>query len=57
MVAEETIDADDLSLLFITDSVDDALAHVRALAIEQFGLTVRRAPKPSRWLAEARSSS
>ena len=57
MVAEGTIDGADLSLLFITDSVDEALDHVRALAIEQFGLTVAKPPKPSRWLAEARSSS
>jgi uncharacterized protein (TIGR00730 family) len=52
MVAAGTVDAADLDLLFITDSVDDALAHVRAFAINQFGLTARRVPKPSAWLGE-----
>jgi len=57
MVAVGAIDAADLDLLFITDSVDDALAHVRAFAIEQFGLTATRLPRPSPWLGEARTSA
>jgi uncharacterized protein (TIGR00730 family) len=56
MVADGAIDASDLSLLFITDSVDAALAHVRALAIERFGLTVTHVPRPTRWLGEGPSS-
>jgi uncharacterized protein (TIGR00730 family) len=57
MVSVGTIDAGDLDLLFITDSVDEALAHVREHAIERFGLTVRRATRPSRWLGESRAAS
>jgi uncharacterized protein (TIGR00730 family) len=53
MAAAGALDPDDLALLFITDSVDEALAHVRALAIERFGLVERRVPKPTRWLGEA----
>jgi predicted Rossmann-fold nucleotide-binding protein len=53
MVREQAIDAADLSLLFVTDSVDDAIAHVRAVAIERFGLAEARRPRPSRWLGEA----
>jgi len=52
MVREQAIDAADLSLLFVTDSVDDAIAHVRALAIERFGLAEVRRPRPWRWLGE-----
>jgi uncharacterized protein (TIGR00730 family) len=53
MAAEGALDPDDLALLFVTDSVDEALAHVRALAIERFGLIERRLPTPTRWLGEA----
>jgi uncharacterized protein (TIGR00730 family) len=57
MVRVGTIDAADLELLYITDSVDEALAHVREHAIEQFGLTVTRVPRPSRWLGEPQASA
>jgi uncharacterized protein (TIGR00730 family) len=57
MVSAGTIDAGDLDLLFITDSVDEALAHVREHAIERFGLTVRRGPRPSRWIGESPAAS
>jgi uncharacterized protein (TIGR00730 family) len=55
MVRDGAIDAADLQLLYITDSVDDALAHVREYAIQPFGLKVTRAPRPSRWLGEPRA--
>jgi hypothetical protein len=33
------------------------VGHVRTLAIERFGLTEARLPKPTRWLGEVRSPS
>jgi uncharacterized protein (TIGR00730 family) len=52
MVAQGAVDATDLALFFVTDSVDEALNHVRTLASERFGLTEPRLPRPSRWLGE-----
>jgi uncharacterized protein (TIGR00730 family) len=53
MVADGAIDAADLALLFITDAVDDALRHVRDLAIARFGVGEARVRRPARWLGEA----
>jgi len=51
----------DLNLVYATDSVDDAIAHIRQKSIEPFGLRlVRRVRPPWRWLGESglpRSSS
>ena len=50
MVQARTIDAADLNLLLLTDSVDEAMAHIQKHAVQQFGL--RKVPKPSRFLRE-----
>ena len=50
MVEAGTISASDLDLVMVTDSVDEAMAHVQKHAIEKFGL--RKAPKRSMVLAE-----
>jgi uncharacterized protein (TIGR00730 family) len=50
MVAAGTISPEDLELLRVTDSVDEAMSHIREHAIEKFGL--RPAPKPSKILGE-----
>jgi len=50
-----TISSGDLDLLFVTDSVDDAMQYVERHAIERFGL--RHRPKPARWLGEHASPS
>jgi Possible lysine decarboxylase len=43
----------DLELVHATNSVDDAVAHIRSHAIERFGLHVSRRVRPhSRWLGE-----
>jgi hypothetical protein len=52
MPAEGSIAAEDLQLLLVTDDLDEADAHVRRYAIEQFGLRRRREPRPSWWLGE-----
>ena len=48
-----TIGPHDLDLIFATDSIDDAIAHIRTKAIEPFGLrVVSRPPRHFRWLGE-----
>ena len=53
MAQAGTISASDLNLVFATDSVDDAIAHIRKKAIEPFGLRlVTRIPRRFPWLGE-----
>jgi len=52
MANEGTVDRPDLELLLLTDSVDEAMAHLQKHAVEKFGLTMRKALKPSRLLGE-----
>ena len=48
-----TISPADLDLIYATDSVDEAIAHIRNKAIEPFGLKlVRRVRKTIPWLGE-----
>jgi uncharacterized protein (TIGR00730 family) len=42
----------DLQLVHATNSVDDAIAHIRTHAIERFGLHPARARRHRRWLGE-----
>ncbi len=53
MVAEGTIAPEDLHLILLTDSVDEAIAHLEKHAIEEFGLRPA-APSPSKVLGEGR---
>jgi uncharacterized protein (TIGR00730 family) len=46
MAEERTIDAEDLKLLLFTDSVEEAMDHIRVNAIEKFGLKKGRTPIP-----------
>ena len=50
MVRAGTIDVADLNLVLMTDSVDEAMAHIQKHAVQQFGL--RTVPKPSKILGE-----
>jgi uncharacterized protein (TIGR00730 family) len=52
MVRVGTIGAEDLHLLLFTDSVEDAMKHIEAHAIEAFHLVRRRQPRRSRVLRE-----
>ena len=52
MVKQETISPEDLDLLFLTDSVEEAADHIHTYAVERFGLRKRRMPKRSRLLRE-----
>jgi hypothetical protein len=53
MVKAKTIDAEDMSLLLVTDSVSEAMAHIREHGINRFGLQKRKVPpRRSRLLRE-----
>jgi uncharacterized protein (TIGR00730 family) len=52
MVDIGTIGAGDLDLLLLTDSVDEAMAHIQTRAVEKFGLVRRKLPRRSRILGE-----
>jgi uncharacterized protein (TIGR00730 family) len=52
MLTANTISADDLNLMLVTDSTADAMKHIEQYAIEQFGLQRRKAPRPSKLLGE-----
>lgn len=51
MVVAKTISPEDMDLILVTDSVDEAMAHIRTHGVEKFGLRHGR-PKRSRILAE-----
>ncbi len=51
MVKAGTVSAADLKLFLVTDSLDEALEHIRKHAIEEFKL-MPKPPKPSRLLRE-----
>lgn len=51
MLAEGTISDKDLELILVTDSVDEAMAHIHHYAIKQHGLK-KKVFKPSRFLGE-----
>ena len=52
MVSFGTISPEDLDLLLFTDSIDEAMEHIRKHAVEQFGLVRRKIPKDSPLLGE-----
>jgi hypothetical protein len=52
LALERTIDEEDLQLLLVTDSVSEAMAHLRRHAIEQFGLVPGRRLSPFGILGE-----
>lgn len=54
MVTDETIGRADLDLLMITDSVDEAMAHIEKEAVNPYGLRRGFAPRRSRLLLEPR---
>jgi hypothetical protein len=52
MVQAETISAQDFTLLFLTDSIEEAAQHLQIYDIENFGLYKRAVPRRSRFLWE-----
>jgi uncharacterized protein (TIGR00730 family) len=52
MVRTNTISTADLRLLLLTDSVEEAMAHIQKHAVEPFGLVRRKLTRPARLLGE-----
>lgn len=52
MAEEGTISPEDPDLIFFTDSVEEAKAHLQRHAVRQFGLRRKRIPKPMPVLGE-----
>jgi uncharacterized protein (TIGR00730 family) len=52
LVAEETIKAQDLSLLLFTDSPKEAAEHIKYVAFKDLGIHYKKTPKPRWWLGE-----
>lgn len=52
MAEAGTINPDDPELIFFTDDVEEASAHLQRHAVRQFGLVRKRAPKPISWIGE-----
>jgi uncharacterized protein (TIGR00730 family) len=50
MVEAKTIDPADMDLLLVTDSVEEAMTHIKKHAIEPFGLHRRRVALKRSWL-------
>lgn len=51
MAENESISPEDMELLFVTDSVEDLMAHIESHTIEKFGL-IKKPVKPKWWLGE-----
>ncbi len=49
LLREGTIDAADIEMLFVTDSAEEAVTYVRAIAIEKFGLKYGARKARRRW--------
>ena len=52
MVEEGTLGPDDPNIIFFTDDIEEAVAHLRRHAVRQFGLRRKMAPKGIRLLGE-----
>jgi len=52
MCEEKTISKTDKELFLITDSLDDAISHIKIHAVEKFNLNIKKIPKKSKLLFE-----
>jgi len=52
MCEEKTISKTDKELFLITDSLDDAISHIKIHAVEKFNLNINKIPKKSKLLFE-----
>ncbi|MDD3720952.1 MAG: TIGR00730 family Rossman fold protein [Lutibacter sp.] len=55
MAENESIAPKDMKLLFVTDSIEDLLAHIETYSIKKFSL-VRKQYKPRWWFSESKSN-
>jgi uncharacterized protein (TIGR00730 family) len=52
MKKKKTISVDDLSLILVTDSIDEALQFIKGQSIARYGLLPERKRWPAKWLFE-----
>ncbi len=52
MKREQTISPEDLNLILVTDSIDEAVAFIKDKSIDQYGLTSFPKRSPTGWLFE-----
>jgi uncharacterized protein (TIGR00730 family) len=52
LLREHTIAADDLNIFQVTDSIEEAVAHIRHVGMTRFGLSYAPMVKRRRWLGE-----
>lgn len=52
MLNNKMIDKEDMDLLLLTDSIDEAVNHIELHAVKRFGLDLKEIPKPSVLLGE-----
>ena len=52
MAKNDSIDEEDMKLLFLTDSIDDMVAHLKIHAVKKFGL-IKKPYKIKWWFAES----
>jgi hypothetical protein len=53
MAENESISPEDMKLLFVTDSAEEVIEHIKIHAIKRFGL-VKKLYKPKWWYGENR---
>ncbi|WP_372757155.1 TIGR00730 family Rossman fold protein [Mariniflexile sp.] len=56
MAENESINKEDMKLLFVTDSVEDLMAHIETYSIKKFGL-VKKQYKPKWWFSENKTKN
>ena len=49
LLAARTIEPEDIARLLVTDSVDEAVDHIRSVAVDELGLTYARPSAGRRW--------
>jgi uncharacterized protein (TIGR00730 family) len=52
MKEEKTISSEDLELILVTDSIEEAVQFIKEKSIEKYGLAESPKPLPHRWLFE-----
>lgn len=52
MVVEGTISESDLDLFIVTDSIEEAMNHIKVNIVDKYGLALKKVPKPSKLLLE-----
>lgn len=52
MVEEGTISPEDIDLFYLTDSIEDAMNHIKTNIVDRYDLELKKAPQPSGLLLE-----